>query len=584
MRAVRLQRLSQAPAVSGLRRVVWDDLRDDLPRLRDLPPALRVIGLIGIAAIVAATAELLLVDRLRVTSTLLAGHADLGGRAQLVPVDLVPLTLGGFVVAWTFLLAGATRAHLLPAVLVTALFAAVTLVWVSGSAPTATPAQRAVPVLATLLAMAVAIAARWVAGQFQLVAFAALLAAVTVAYGGTAVMTGSRLDLVAVETPVVTLGLLLSLTRGLVLPFLVVVGFGTALFAYRIATWVGDTVSGARGSWVQPVALAALATACLVLAVRTLAAGAAAVSWVGALIYVVLPLGLGAVGLRLRDGGDVSEATLVRTAERSIPAVAAGFFAPVAVVTVALLGASAVGAVIHLGGGGLGLPPAVDAAVNRASAAVAANLGLYRVLFVVGAAAAGAALIRRRAGLGLYLVVLGVAHGWVTVTSGTDLAWVGSGQVAAWLTVGVVAKLGVDVAARRLDAQRVRGHAVALGIVIAFGQVGIFDSPFHPVFALTGVTLVVAAVGLDTLTSGSWANVDTPLLPRASRLPLYIGYAVLTLTLVSWAAGTHDLGQFELFTGEAAAGGLRLFGDPLLLTLVAVLVKGRPHAPASTPP
>jgi hypothetical protein len=574
MRAARLHLLRDAPAVAGLRRIVWDDLRDDLPRLDDVGPATRVLGRIGIVAIVAATAQLLLVDRLRAASTLVAGHADLGGPVQLVPLDLVPLTVAGFVIAWSFLLAGASKAHVAPALAVVGLFGAITLVWVSGSAPTASLAQKAIPLAATLVAIVAAVAGRWAAERAHVLMFAIVLGAVAVSYGGALVAAAPRLDAVAAETPVVTLALLLSLARGLALPFLVVVGFGTALFVYRVAAWMGDSASTASQPAVLPLSIAALATACLILAVRTLASGATAGTWAGALFFVLIPTVMGAAVMKLRGQTQhLSEGDVVATAEGSIPAIAAGLFAPMAVVTVVLLATSAAGAVVQLSGVGLGLPPGVDGAVNRAADAVTESLTVYRALFVVVAAVSGVVILPRRPSLGLYLVVLGSAHGWAALTAGTPLDWDGSSQVAAWLALGVVSSLALDVVARRVDHQRARGYVVALGVVLLYGQTGALDSPFHPVFAVTGVTLVVAAIGLDTLTSGSWANDDSRLLPRASRLPLYIGYALFTLTLVAWAAGTHDLSQFDLYTGEAAAGGLRLFGDPLLLTLVAVLVR-----------
>ena len=587
------QRVRHSTLAAGLRDVVWTDIREGLPRLQDLSAPTRVLGIIGILAIGAAMLQLLFVDSLRTQAALLAGHGDLGGRAQLVPLTLLPLSLATLVVAWTFLLSGSARAHPLVMAPVLMLFAATTVVWISGNTLATTPVQRGVPTAALVSAVALALAARRARPRLEFLMFCLLLACVALAYGATPRVTGGVFDAVAVETPIITLGLLLSLARGLALPLLVVLGFGLAVFAYRAASWIADTALGAAHGWALPVAVIALALGTVVSAGNTISSAwreATPGSWLGALLFVVLPFVAGAAATRWRRDTTVTdlvdEADLIDAADRVIPTIALAFFAPMVVVTIGMLLASAAGGVVQLGGG-LRLPSGTDAALTRAAEWVTSSAGPYRVVFVVGAAIAGLVLLPRRPTLGVYLLVLGAAHGWVaSVSSGplVMLRWDDDSQVAVWLAVGVLTKLAVDLRTRGLDRDGQRNYVLALGIVVLFGQVGLLENPFHPVFAFTGVALVTAALAVDTLTVGSWANHDTPRLPRASRLLLYVGYALFSLTLVTWAAGTHDFVQLELYTGEAAIGGLRLFGDPLLLTLVAVLVIARPVAAASQVP
>ena len=579
-----VRRVRETTLATGLRDVVWADIREGLPRLSDLHSTTRILGVLGILVIVAAALQLIFIDGLRDDSLLVAGHADLGGRVQLVPLGLAPLTLATLTVAWTFLLTGAARAHWSVLLAVAVMFFATSLVWIAGAAPTASPGQRMLPLAAMLLAGGAAAASRRAPRLWLLPIFAVVLALVALAYGAVNALRGAQVDPVAVENPIITLGLLLSLAAGLALPLLVVLGFGLAVFAYRAASWVGDTAASAAHGWALPAAVGVLAIACVAVA-GTSVVGAwgetTAWGWIGALLFVVLPLAGGTAALRWARGGGaqqaVDETALVQAADRSIPKVAAALFAPMVVVTVGLLVTSAVGAAITVSGG-VGLPAATDAAINRAANAVTNVTGIYRLGFVVGAAAVGAALLRRRTTLGLYLLVLGATHGWTVAVAGplAGLHWDDASQVAVWLAVGVVAKLVVDVVGGDLHRRRQRNYVVALSIVLLFGQVGVLDNPFHPVFALTGVALVTVALALDTLTLGGWANAGSAWLPRESRLPLYVGYAVFSLALVTWAAGTHDFEAFDLFTGDAAAGGLRLFGDPLLLSLIGVLVLTRP--------
>lgn len=577
-------RIRESTLARALRDLVWSDIRTGLPRLHDLGSAARIIGVLGILLIVAASLQLLIAEVLRDHSPLVAGQADLGGRAQLVPLALVPLALATFAIGWAFLLAGASRAHIVVTLTVTALFGATTLVWIAGADPAAHTDQRIVPLVGLCVAVSGTVVGRWVSKSWQLLQGVVLLAAVAVAYTAPAT-GGAELDLVRVETPVITLGLLFSLARGLALPLLVVLGFGLAVFTYRVARWVAEAAGAARHRWTQPVVLAALVAGSVAVTVNTVVnstADSGVGTWAGALLFVALPLLLGGGALRWsRRGEDVDETALAGAAERVIPAVALALFAPMVVISIALLVFSAGGAVIQLGGG-TGLSPALDAALLRTVDRVIASTDLYLAAFVVVALFLGFLLVRRRPTIGVYLVVLGAAQGWVALTRDGPLGqlhWHDTAQIAAWLVVGVLAALTADLARGTLDQVRQRRYTASLVIVLLLGQVALLENPFHPVLAISGAVLVTAALALDTLTLGSWANAGTTLLPRPSRVPLYVGYALFSLTLITWAAATHDFAQFTLFTGEAGAGGLRIFGDPLLLTLIAVLVLRGPASP-----
>jgi hypothetical protein len=86
----------------------------------------------------------------------------------------------------------------------------------------------------------------------------------------------------------------------------------------------------------------------------------------------------------------------------------------------------------------------------------------------------------------------------------------------------------------------------------------------------------------DVFTGASWVNVDSPRLPRIGRVFLYIGYMLLTITVINWALAAHDQGSIGILTGGAVNTGFGGFGRPLLyaalvVSIVPELVAG--HSP-----
>jgi hypothetical protein len=66
------------------------------------------------------------------------------------------------------------------------------------------------------------------------------------------------------------------------------------------------------------------------------------------------------------------------------------------------------------------------------------------------------------------------------------------------------------------------------------------------------------------------ANQSTPTLPRVSRILLYLGYSLLTVTVVHWAVSVHDMTAISRLTGETALDGLERYGRPMLSAIFAV--------------
>jgi hypothetical protein len=122
-----------------------------------------------------------------------------------------------------------------------------------------------------------------------------------------------------------------------------------------------------------------------------------------------------------------------------------------------------------------------------------------------------------------------------------------------------------------------------LTITFLLRQTNFISSPFSPLFGFAGVGFIAFGVLWDALTSGSWANTSTPGLSRTTRIFLYLGYVILTVTVINWALTTHDLSSLSNLTGNTALVGLDRFGRPMLyaifaLTLSRILAPSAPQA------
>lgn len=96
-----------------------------------------------------------------------------------------------------------------------------------------------------------------------------------------------------------------------------------------------------------------------------------------------------------------------------------------------------------------------------------------------------------------------------------------------------------------------------------------------------GVGFIVFGIIWDTLTRGAWVNDDSRSFSRTSRAFLYLGYVILTATLVNWALTTHDLTTLNALTGKAAMAGYERFGLPMLY-VIYVLTLSRVIKPEDT--
>ena len=60
---------------------------------------------------------------------------------------------------------------------------------------------------------------------------------------------------------------------------------------------------------------------------------------------------------------------------------------------------------------------------------------------------------------------------------------------------------------------------------------------------------------------------------------LYIGYALLTVTVINWSLASHDIATIGKFTGETAVAGFERFGRPMLYAIFALMLTLPPDEP-----
>jgi hypothetical protein len=116
-------------------------------------------------------------------------------------------------------------------------------------------------------------------------------------------------------------------------------------------------------------------------------------------------------------------------------------------------------------------------------------------------------------------------------------------------------------------------------------QTDILDDPHSPLFfGYSGIGFWLGILW-DVLTAGSWANEGTEGLPRVSRVLMYVGYVLLTVSVVNRALTGHDLSPWasSRATRRCEAGPLRQ-ADPLRRDLFDLLTAGRAPRRGRTPP
>ncbi|MCC6192357.1 MAG: hypothetical protein IT318_25280 [Anaerolineales bacterium] len=577
--------------------IVWSNVRAGSVQLRGTPLSFRVLMRFGLWLTIGLLAGLLAADLWRLASPLLPliFYSDsLSG--LYAPRMLVPVVIGLFALAWTYLLVGALHAPAWIALVVWLLF----LLFDAGFAVNLltgllselglllaglrfslwTSLATLVHVTAWLLLIATALLRRPRAPRLGL-EFPILLGLVALllfsSYFGN--LIGNR----AFESETVSTAL--QLTQALqalstfLMPFLLIAGAEAAEFGMTVTEQITARVrrasaSGARWGWVL---LATALAGFLVLRLFSqwiVPAWRREVSWSwGAGLIAVIVL----IALALRRPAAAAADSVPAWV---VPVAALALYASLFVIQLLSLveiGAAVVSVLLGRGGGGVlrGLEALYGYLVRWNEAGV----GALAVLLGLGLAARARWRGRPVPAASRYAVLFGV---WLIVWTATRQGeWLDALEfqyqdLAAVATPILLAALAALVLARRLSPRALTYlTAVALLLWILEFQSWLSD-PLSPLSGWLGVEAVFLSVSifLNVMAAGNrfGLNAETARFPRASRGMLYFGYALLTVTNLNWLAAAHDVSAMSL-QDQIARNGFTAIGLPL--AFLAILTANR---------
>ncbi|MGB8646086.1 MAG: hypothetical protein WCF84_12675 [Anaerolineae bacterium] len=585
--------LLSALTFGAVRDFVWRDLREGLISLRGLAWTTRFLILLGFGLLLTMLGALLFSDAWRANADLLALSTDLNtvGRGALLPTALAPLTLLLLAVAWSFALAGVLHALPLLRIIVLLLYELTAATWLSLALGQGLSGMLNAGALGLALALLAAIplffAARWRApaqppGEF---AFLLLTSATTLAAAHAltaADQSGIPLDIVTLESNLGFLG-------GFITPLLLLIGVEIADFAREAATWTTELITLRLPRAATLFALLGLVVwraqqvfAEVVQRVQLNGWQAEWSQYLGAFGEVCL---IGVIWLLVKrldpTGAELNARKIGQALARvSLPLIL--FYSGVALVTFVLLDFAAA-----LPQVGIGLPLQEDL-VRIASRMEQLLSDPWHLLIIVLASLAGGVLARRgQAAPGLYLAMFGAVNLWGYLTTPGNalslVSWYGPEPLDFGLVVILLLFALSWVIRRQLTAVRVGSLIFLLLLTLLLRQTDFIANRFSPFLSVAGVGFIAFGVAWDALTAGSWTNQGTPGLPRTSRILLYLGYILLTVTLVNWALTSHNLTMLGQLTGEIAISGLNGLGRPLLYTVFAVTL-ATPHPTGSVLP
>lgn len=570
--------LMWALTFGAVRDFVWADLKAGLIDLRGLSRVTRGLILLGFALMALMIGLLLFNDFWRASADLVPLTNSLAGRGTLAPLPLLPATLFLLVMAWSFALTGALHSHWAIRLGVVSLFMMVSVSWISATAGGGSPWGGFVALAGVIVFFLIRQRRQPRSG----VEFSVLLGLVSLTFLFPQARGIAQWQISGVPLVVSNLdGHALTLST-LILPLLLLVGLSMANFTCVAAGWAvrisEDRLPRVALFGLMAIALALRLHNALGFAIETFMRAPAQEAWafLGAL---GVPACIGAAWWisrrlvrRAAETEPLSSQGLLNAADGAALPLIIGYTLAQLYIFV-MLGLTVAFVTIF--------PNAeVSAAAQLVASAYADFLNnqytpVWRVVFFGLVVIAGMAQARRgRQALALYLCGFGLMALWIEMADiGRPLSlltWYRPTYTDFWWTIIFGAVALVWLIRRELTPARAAALLLVALMSGLLRQTAFINNRFTPFFGFAGVGFIAFGLIWDALTAGSWANVSSPELPRAGRIFLYLGYVLLTVTLVNWALTTHNLGQTAQLTGDAATFGLDRFGKPMLYAIYLV--------------
>ncbi len=548
--------------------------------LRGLSRLTRAIILAGFSLLFGTVLVLLINDFLRDRFSLIAlpnSFLFAPGRGMMLPVPLVPLTLFLIAVAWSFALAGAIHSHIAIrlGVLIFFVLSAIRqlLILITSAVSGGLNPPDLVVLAIVLLAILLVVILFLVLAQLEprpALEFTLLFLLTSLVFFTAQLNNVTEYRLTGIPLNLANLQLDVMDFSSIVIPFLLFIGVDIADFTRDASGWLSRDLSQRLPAWAL-ISVFFLFCAWRIYGLIQEMLGLLAQSSIHAEVMSFL----GALGEILIVGlvWFCEEKLLPREkreevmVEEMTEKVAHTALWVILIYNLTSLVSFALTSIISA------FPlPALVGPVLKTTDWLNQNSDAWGVLVNIGALILAARLARRgQVALPLYLGVFGMLHLYYKITNPGALLgalfWNNPQPVDSWW-VALLSLLGVYLLlSKKLTRQKAGELFFLLLITFLLRQTNFISSPLSPVFGFAGVGFIAFGVVWDALTSGSWANTSTPGLSRTTRIFLYLGYVILTVTVINWALSTHDLTSLNQLTGNTALIGLERFGRPMLYAI-----------------
>jgi hypothetical protein len=580
-------------AFDALHDFVWADLREGVLDLRGLGSPLRALVWLGFGLLLLVIIAILQGDLWRQTFPLVALTQGIPGRGSLVPTAVVPVTYFLLSLAWAYVLAGALRSRRLIRFGVLGIWLLNTFgglisggtVGILGYATSGL----------TLLAVPVSFAIFSFLKPRRVLELLVMLALVTANNAVNQVQGMQTWQISGMPLMLMRLKFELFGLQSIIMPLLLLVGMDVAGFTVRAAGWVSGIVEERLPDRAPAVLLLAL------LAWRLWQTGEEAIGWltagpldlqVAALVgglAVLLLVGVAWWGVQALTPGEQEppdREEVEGVAARLAPPVVLAYSATLAIAVVITAVAVAITVVAVLVPS---LVPVQERLVGLVGQVGKNDTQWVWHLIVSAGTLTGAYLLARRGQFSgaLFLAILGLLDLKNRLSSAGRpldiLTAAGPGNRADIWWVLLFAGLAVWWLLRReLTPRRASALAFVTLVTLLLRQTDFVSNRFSLFVGSGGLGFLAFGIVWDALTIGAWANEGSRGLPRVSRIFLYLGYVLMTVTVINWAVASHDLEEVGRLTGDLGLVGLEAFGKPLLYTIFVTTLAAAVRPPTET--